>query len=105
METYWNLWTSQTGGEFAAINPDGTVPEGQDLTQLIIELLQPRRLTIGANELPKLAMEIDSRGRTSRDREWCRLLPRKRLPALLGDASAGRNVHPAKRSDRRGLRG
>lgn len=40
LEVYWNLWTSQTGGEFAAINSDGTVPEGQDLTQLIIELLQ-----------------------------------------------------------------
>jgi len=37
---YWNLWTSQTGGEFAAINQDGTVPEGLDLTDLIVQLLQ-----------------------------------------------------------------
>ncbi len=40
LEVYWNLWASQTGGEFAAINPDGSVPGGLDLTQLIIELLQ-----------------------------------------------------------------
>ncbi|MGH8925919.1 MAG: hypothetical protein ACRDWA_14975 [Acidimicrobiia bacterium] len=40
LEIYWNLWTSQTGGEFAAINADGTVPEGTNPTQLIIELLQ-----------------------------------------------------------------
>jgi len=40
LEIYWNLWTSQTGGEFAAINPDGTVPGGLDLTERIIQLLQ-----------------------------------------------------------------
>jgi subtilisin family serine protease len=40
LEVYWNLWTSQTRGEFAAINTDGTVPQGLDLTQLIIQLLQ-----------------------------------------------------------------
>lgn len=37
---YWNLWASQTGGEFAAINSDGSVPQGLDLTELIVQLLQ-----------------------------------------------------------------
>ena len=37
---YWNKWVSDTGREFAAINSDGTIPGGLDLTQLIIELLQ-----------------------------------------------------------------
>ena len=37
---YWQLWTSQTGGAFAAINPDGTIPGGLDLTALIIDLLK-----------------------------------------------------------------
>ena len=36
---YWQFWVSQTGGAFAAINPDGTVPGGLDLTDLIISLL------------------------------------------------------------------
>jgi hypothetical protein len=40
LETYWNFWASLTGGEFAAINSDGTVPGGLDLTDLIIQLLQ-----------------------------------------------------------------
>ena len=40
LAVYWNLWASQTGGEFAAINPDGSVPQGLDLTELIVQLLQ-----------------------------------------------------------------
>jgi hypothetical protein len=36
---YWQLWTSRTGGAFAAINNDGTVPGGLDLTDLVIDLL------------------------------------------------------------------
>lgn len=37
---YWLDWTSQTGGAFAAINSDGSVPTGTDLAGLIISLLQ-----------------------------------------------------------------
>ena len=37
---YWSKWVSDTGGELAAINSDGTIPGGLDLTQLVIELLQ-----------------------------------------------------------------
>lgn len=40
LEDYWKLWAGLTGGEYAAINPDGTIPGGLDLTDLIIELLQ-----------------------------------------------------------------
>lgn len=36
---YWSLWASRTGGAFAAINPDGTVPGGLDLTDVIVSLL------------------------------------------------------------------
>jgi hypothetical protein len=39
-EVYWSLWASQTGGEFTTINPDGSIPEGLDLTELIVQLLQ-----------------------------------------------------------------
>ncbi len=37
---YWQLWTSRTGGAFAAISSDGSIPGGLDLTELIIELLK-----------------------------------------------------------------
>jgi len=37
---YWQFWTSVTGGAFAAINSDGSIPGGLDLTDLIIDLLQ-----------------------------------------------------------------
>ena len=36
---YWQFWTSLTGGAFAAINSDGSVPGGLDLTDLIVSLL------------------------------------------------------------------
>jgi len=36
---YWQFWTSETGGAFAAINPDGSIPGGLDLTDLIVDLL------------------------------------------------------------------
>ncbi len=36
---YWQFWTSLTGGAYAAINPDGSVPGGLDLTDLIVKLL------------------------------------------------------------------
>jgi hypothetical protein len=36
---YWQFWTSETGGAFAAINSDGSIPGGLDLTDLIIDLL------------------------------------------------------------------
>ena len=37
---YYQFWTSLTGGAFAAINPDGTVPGGINLTELIENLLR-----------------------------------------------------------------
>jgi subtilisin family serine protease len=37
---YWQYWTSQTGGVYTAINPDGTIPGGVDLAQLIINILR-----------------------------------------------------------------
>ena len=37
---YWTFWASQTGGAAAAINRDGTIPGGLDLTDLIVDLLQ-----------------------------------------------------------------
>jgi len=40
LETYWRTWTSKTGGAFAAINPDGTIPSGIDLSGLIMDLLR-----------------------------------------------------------------
>jgi subtilisin family serine protease len=36
---YWQFWTSVTGGAFAAINWDGTIPGGLNLTELIAGLL------------------------------------------------------------------
>jgi hypothetical protein len=36
---YWQFWVSLTGGAFAAINSDGSVPGGLDLTDLIVSLL------------------------------------------------------------------
>jgi hypothetical protein len=36
---YWQYWASVTGGAFAQINSDGTIPGGLDLTDLIISLL------------------------------------------------------------------
>jgi len=37
---YWQYWTSVTGGAFAQINGDGSIPGGLDLTDLIIALLE-----------------------------------------------------------------
>lgn len=37
---YWQYWTSVTGGAFAQINPDGSVPGDLDLTEVIIALLR-----------------------------------------------------------------
>ena len=37
---YWQYWTSVTGGAFAQINSDGSVPGGLDLTDLIVALLE-----------------------------------------------------------------
>lgn len=36
---YWAAWTAGTGGAYAAINPDGSLPAGQDLGKLIVWLL------------------------------------------------------------------
>lgn len=36
---YWTSWTAETGGTFAAINPDGSIPGGLDLTQLVVSLI------------------------------------------------------------------
>lgn len=36
---YWQYWTSQTGGSFAAINSDGSIPGGLNLTDVIVNLL------------------------------------------------------------------
>jgi subtilisin family serine protease len=45
LEIYWRTWTSKTGGAFAAINSDGTIPSGIDLSGLIMDLLRltPRK--------------------------------------------------------------
>ena len=40
LEPYWGYWTSLTGGAYAAINADGTIPGEIDLTDLIVELLE-----------------------------------------------------------------
>ena len=40
LEVYWRLWARLTGGAFAAINSDGSIPGGIDLTEQIIQLLQ-----------------------------------------------------------------
>ena len=36
----WQLWASQTGGAFAAINRDGTIPGDLNLAELIADLLR-----------------------------------------------------------------
>jgi subtilisin family serine protease len=36
---YWQFWTSVTGGSFAAINSDGSIPGGLNLTDVIVNLL------------------------------------------------------------------
>ena len=40
LEPYWGYWTSLTGGAYAAINADGTIPGGISLTDLIVDLLE-----------------------------------------------------------------
>ncbi len=37
---YWQYWVSQTGGAFKAINPDGSIPGGLSLSELIMQLLE-----------------------------------------------------------------
>jgi len=39
LSPYWQFWTSVTGGSFAAINSDGSIPGGLNLTDLIVNLL------------------------------------------------------------------
>jgi hypothetical protein len=39
LQPYWQYWTSTTGGAFAAINSDGSVSGGLNLTDLIVSLL------------------------------------------------------------------
>jgi hypothetical protein len=39
VNAYWQYWVSVTGGAFAQINEDGSIPGGLDLTDLIISLL------------------------------------------------------------------
>jgi subtilisin family serine protease len=38
-EPYWRYWTSVTGGAYAAINQDGTIPGSLNLSELIMNLL------------------------------------------------------------------
>lgn len=40
MAPYWQYWTSVTGGAFAQINSDGSIPGDLDLTDLIVALLE-----------------------------------------------------------------
>ena len=37
---YWQFWVSEAGGAFAAINSDGSIPGGLNLTELIVDLLR-----------------------------------------------------------------
>jgi hypothetical protein len=39
LEPYWRYWTSFTGGAYAPINQDGTIPGDLNLSALIMELL------------------------------------------------------------------